>query len=163
MDIVINYDPSKKEYKIYEPSSDTVLVSSNLTEGIVNLDIFLKSQGLIKEDSDILLSENIDYHMDSYTMRAMVESNVNLIKRLRSGQSEFKNSSNKFGLSSNAVATIKNSIKTKNGSAFDQKTSDFSRGSKSFSKGSFSGTMGSFGKSDGKFGSTLGKPRNKKY
>lgn len=160
MDIVINYDPTKKEYKIYEPSTDTVLVSTNLTEGIVNLDIFLKSQGLIQEDSDILLSENIDYHMDSYTMRAMVESNVNLLKRLRSGQSEFKNSSNKFGLSNAATSNIKNTIKNK----LDQKTSDFSKGSKNFSKGNFSGTMGSFGKSSGKFGSNgLGGLKNKKY
>lgn len=158
MDIVINYDPIKKEYKIYEPSTDTILVSTNLTEGIVNLDIFLKSQGLIQEDSDILRSEDIDYHMDSYTMRAMVESNVNLLKRLRSSQSEFKNSSNKFGLSTGG--TLSNTVKNNP----PQKTSDFSKGSKNFSKGSFSGTMGSFGKSSGKFGSSgLGGLKNKKY
>lgn len=157
MDIVINYDPIKKEYKIYEPSTDTILVSTNLTEGIVNLDIFLKSQGLIQEDSDILRSEDIDYHMDSHTMRAMVESNVNLLKRLRSSQSEFKNSSNKFGLS---TGTLSNTVKNNP----SQKTSDFSKGSKNFSKGSFSGTMGSFGKSSGKFGSSgLGGLKNKKY
>ena len=41
MDIVINYDPGTKEYKIYEPTTDSMIVSMNLTEGLVNLNLFL--------------------------------------------------------------------------------------------------------------------------
>ena len=42
MDIVINYDSQTKEYKIYEPTTNSMIISMNLTEGLVNLNLFLK-------------------------------------------------------------------------------------------------------------------------
>ena len=45
IEIVINYDESRKEYKIYEPSTDTLMVSSNLTEALTILNKFLLEIG----------------------------------------------------------------------------------------------------------------------
>ena len=151
MDIVINYDPNTKEYKIYEPSTDSMIISLNLTEGLVNLNLFLKTSGLIPEDSDILLSKEIGYHLDSETFVAMIQSNVELLKRLQNGPSEFKKSAGKYGLPS---ATQKYVPKSKRIENFGNGKSkgEFSRGSKNFSSGSFGGSSG-FGKAKkGKFG-----------
>ena len=149
MDIVINYDPTTKEYKLYEPSTDSLILSTNLTEGLVNLNEFLKSSGLVSED--ILNSADIGYHLDSETFIAMIKSNVDLLKRIQSGPSEFKKSAGKFGLSQSQGSYVPKS-KRYNSSGFGDKKSggDFSRGSKNFSSGAFSGSKSGFGKS--KFG-----------
>lgn len=153
MDIVINYDPGTKEYKIYEPTTDSMIVSMNLTEGLVNLNLFLKSSGLISEDSDILLSKNIGYHLDSETFIAMIQSNVDLLKRLQSGPSEFKKSAGKFGLPTTSHTYIPKAKQAQSFADKGKKSSDFSRGSKNFSSGSFSGSKSGFGKSKkSKFG-----------
>lgn len=93
MDIVVEYE--NKEYKFYEPGTDTLLVSQNLSEGFSNFSKYLKSVGAIK--GSILEESNIRYHLDSKTFMKIVESNVNLLKRLQTGQSEFKTSQDKFG------------------------------------------------------------------
>lgn len=97
IDIVINYDKDKKMFKVYESSSDTLMITSSLSESLLNLNKFLKDSNLINKD--ILQDDNITYHLDSGTMVAMVESNVNLMKRLRNSPSGFINSSQKFGSS----------------------------------------------------------------
>lgn len=153
MDIVINHDPSTKEYKLYEPSTDSLIISMNLTEGLVNLNEFLKSSGLITED--ILKSTNIAYHLDGETFIAMIQSNVDLLKRIQSGPSEFKKSAGKFGLPQASSNYTPKSKRYNGSSGFGDKKSggDFSRGSKNFSSGSFSGSNSGFGKSKkGKFG-----------
>lgn len=154
MDIVINYDPGTKEYKIYEPTTDSMIVSMNLTEGLVNLNLFLLSSGLIPEGSDILLSKDIGYHLDSETFIAMIQSNVDLLKRLQNGPSEFKKSAGKFGLPSSGSSYTPKSKRPDGGfSDKKRKTGEFSRGSKNFSSGSFSGSKNGFGKSKkSKFG-----------
>ena len=153
MDIVINYDPGTKEYKIYEPTTDSMIVSMNLTEGLVNLNLFLKTSGLISEDSDILLSKDIGYHLDSETFVAMIQSNVDLLKRLQSGPSEFKKSAGKFGLPTASHTYIPKAKKTSGFSDTGKRSGEFSRGSKNFSSGSFSGSKSGFGKSKkGRFG-----------
>lgn len=98
IEIVINYDESRKEYKIYEPSTDTLMVSSNLTEALTILNKFLLDSGLSKVD--ILECPDISYHIDSPTMRSIVEGNIKLIKRLRTAPSGFAMSSQRFGGSS---------------------------------------------------------------
>ena len=95
IEIVINYDDSRKEYKIYEPSTDTLMVSSNLTEALTILNKFLLDSGLSK--TDILECPDISYHIDSSTMRSIVEGNIKLIKRLRTAPSGFAMSSQRFG------------------------------------------------------------------
>lgn len=123
--IVINYNKIKKEYQIYESSTETVLISSSLTEGLVNLNLFLKDSGLTKKD--ILEEDDIEYFLDSATIKSMIESNVNLLKKLHSAPSEFKISSGKFGGPNPQMGGQK-------------KLSDFSKSSEAFKKSSFSNT-----------------------
>ena len=101
--VVINYDPGTKEYKVYEPSTNIILVTTNITEALVNLSKFLLDSGMI--DIDILNSDDISYHLDSATMKAIVKSNVTLLKRLNNGPSEIMKSSQKFGQDSKVPST----------------------------------------------------------
>ena len=47
IDVVINYDLEKNEYKIYEPTTDTILITTSLGETFIKLDEFLKQNKLI--------------------------------------------------------------------------------------------------------------------
>lgn len=132
MDIVVSFDPGSKEYRFYEPTTDTLLISKSLGEGFGNLNLFLIQSGKIT--GNILNTDDINYHIDSVTFRSMVESNINLIKRLQGGQSEFKTSSDKFGAS--ALASAK-----KFGMA----------GSGDFGSSKFGGKNSKFGKSEKKW------------
>lgn len=123
IEIVINFDSSQKVYRVFEPSTSTVLVSTNITEALVNLNKFLLESGM--ENSDILSSPDISYHIDSETMKAMIESNVALLRRLNDAPSGFMLSSRKFGGS------------TSFGSAKETKDEGFRRRSGSFSSGEF--------------------------
>lgn len=108
MEIVINYDSGTRIFKIYEPSTDTLLGSANLTEALVNLSEFLKTSGHLG-DSGILGASDINYHIDSATMIKMIESNVELLKRISTGPSAFTISGSRFGMSgtsSNPLASV---------------------------------------------------------
>ena len=94
IEVVINYDPIQKTYKIYEPSTDSLMVSSNLTEALVTLNQFLLNSGLT--DTDLLNSPDISYHLDSYTIRGIIEGNLKLVKRLNQAPSGFQLSGKKF-------------------------------------------------------------------
>ena len=96
IEIVIKYDPSRSEYKIYEPTTDTLMASSNLTGALCMLNKFINSSGL-SSVSNILDCPDISYHIDSATMKAMIESNLSLLNRLRTAPSGFAMSSQKFG------------------------------------------------------------------
>lgn len=155
VEVVINYSQEDQKFKVYEPTTDTLLVSSSLTEALVNLSIFLTQSGLIQ--GDILDYPDISYHLDSFTVKAMVESNVSLLKRLQTAPSGFMISSQKFGGS--LTGSVNRQKKDNNG--FDN--SGFSKaygkekGSKRFSnskgnKSSFSGKSG-FRTANKKFGS----------
>lgn len=137
VEIVINYDKEKDEFKVYEPTTDTILISKSLSEALLNLSNFLSSSGLI--DGDILSYPDISYHLDSYTVKQMIESNVNLLKRLNTAPSGFMISSQRFGGSS-----ISSSKDNSNNSTFGKKKFG------GMSSG-FSGKSG-FKKSNKKFG-----------
>lgn len=98
INIVINYDPTTSGYKVYEPTTQNLILTQDLTEALVTLSLFLQSQGMIT--GDILGAEDITYHLDSHTMKAIIESNVKLMKRLRQAPSAFQSSSQRFGTSS---------------------------------------------------------------
>lgn len=108
INIAIKYNPLDEEYNIYEPSTDTLLLSKNLTEGLVNLNNFLIDSGMTK--TDILKDDSIEYHLCSKTMKAMIDSNVKLIKKLSRGPSEFQVAKDRFGSSPLATATKKSSF-----------------------------------------------------
>ena len=106
IEVVINYDPTRDEFKVYEPTTDTILVSKTLSEALVNLSSFLVGSQLTQ--ADILNCSDISYHFDSETMKRMVESNVNLMKRLNSAPSGFTLSSQRFGTSTLSQSTQRN-------------------------------------------------------
>jgi hypothetical protein len=97
IDVVINFDQSRGEFKLYEPTTDTLLITTSLGETFAKFDEFLKERGLIA--TDILSTADINYHIDSFTFIAMVKSNADLLKRLSNAPSGFMISSNRFGVS----------------------------------------------------------------
>lgn len=140
IEIVINYDSMEEMFKVYEPSTDTLIITKNLTEALVNLSSFLSTSGII--DGDILTSTEITYHIDSQTMKSMIESNVSLIKRLSTSPSGFLISSQKFGGSNT-------SLNNKSRSSYSG--SDFNKGK--FGKKSFGfNGKSSFKSSERRFG-----------
>lgn len=150
VEVVINYDQGTQKYKVYEPTTDTLLVSSNLTEALVNLSMFLTSSGLIQ--GDILNYPEISYHLDSYTVKSMVESNVNLIKRLQTAPSGFMISSQKFGGSISTSSYSSQKRQDNKGSDGFKKSYQSEKRFSSKSSSSFSGKSG-FKTSNKKFGS----------
>lgn len=138
IEIVINYSKEDNVYKIYEPTSDTILVTETLADSLLKLSQFLKDSGLI--GTDILQDSNISYHLDSATMQAMIESNVNLMKRLNSSPSGFMISSQKFGSSLGTTKKNQNQIPQENiGKNNKRKSSGM------FSKSNFKGSYKKFG------------------
>lgn len=138
IEIVINYDPQEKHYKIYEPSTQNLIVSQNLTEALTTLNTFLCMMGMIQ--GSILTAEEISYHLDFWSMKAIIESNAALIKRLQSAPSGFTISGQKFGSSSGLTTKKK------------EKSDWGAESRKKFKSGNFSGNNG-FKQSYKKFGS----------
>lgn len=113
IEIVIKFDPVKKDYMVYEPSTETLMVTTNLTEALLNLNKFLIESGMIQ--TDILECQNISYHIDSQTMKSIIEGNLQLIKRLRNAPSGFMISSQRFGAKTTGNSTSgQNEDKKKN-------------------------------------------------
>ena len=126
INIVIKYDPDKEMFNVYEPTSDTMLVTGTLSESLLKLNDFLKSENLVKDD--ILNTADVSYHLDSYTMSTMIRSNANLLKRLSTANSGFTVSTQRFG--SNKSNNKFNSMATRSwekgfGSAFNKSHKKF--------------------------------------
>ena len=96
VEVVINYDVENKLYKAYEPSTDTLFVTSSLGDTFNKLEAHLLQFGLIA--GSLLSEQNITYHLDSPTFIAIVQSNANLLKRLNNAPSGFMVSSQRLGL-----------------------------------------------------------------
>lgn len=146
INVVINYDSQRKEYKLYEPTTDTIIITANLSETFIKLSEFLTNAGLIS-GGDILNTDQVTYHLDSGTLISMVESNVNLMKRLTTqAPSIFTASALKFGSSSSAQNQQKQKqdySKSKGGKGDYQQPMKSSGGV--FSKSSFKTTNKKFG------------------
>lgn len=126
VEIAITFDPDKEVFKVYEPSSDTLLVTNTLTESLMKLNEFLKSENMIT--GDLLNTADVSYHMDSYSMSTMIRSNANLLKRLSTANSGFTVSTQKFG--SNRANNKFNSMASRNwnkgfGTAFNKSHKKF--------------------------------------
>lgn len=136
IEVVINYDRGSKMYKVYESSTKTVLISENISQALINLSEFLKSNGL--ETNNILDSSDIMYHLDSATMRAIVESNFNLIKRLNQAPTGFMMSDRRFNSGGGSIKSSQvgdksgrsNGLKGRRGSTFGH--GSFVKSSKKF-------------------------------
>ena len=142
IDVVVGFDQEQGMYKIYEPTTDTLFVTTNLGDSFLKLSEFLKEQGMIP--SDILASNDIRYHIDSSTFIAMVESNVNLMKRLSQSPSSFMISDKKFGQPTGQLRDqIQQKKQNNNYKGKTNKRTKFKSGN--FSKSSFGDSYRKFG------------------
>lgn len=139
IDVVINYDESTGSFKLYEPTTDTLLITTSLGDTFIKLSEFLRQSGMIAED--ILSSSEITYHIDSATFLALIQSNVSLLKRLNTAPSGFMISSKRFGVSGQGGNNNNSSSSTK------KKGKRFGSGG-SFSKSSFVSSYKKFGDSN---------------
>ena len=137
IEIVINYDPIAKEFKAYEPKTDTLLITTSLGETFIKLDEVLKKNNIIT--TDLLSNLDITYHIDSYTFFGLIENNINLLKRLNQAPSAFMTSGNRFGISQ----TNYNYQKQKDWGGKSKKKFG---GTGTFSKSSFNNSQKKFGK-----------------
>lgn len=153
IEVVINYSQEDQTFRVYEPTTDTLLISSSLTEALVNLSSFLMQEGMIQ--GDILNYPEISYHLDSFTVKAMVESNVNLMKRLQTAPSGFMLSSQKFGGTSTPLKK-----KDRGGGNNGFESSGFS---KSYKKEAYSKRFSNSKKSSSFSGKSGFKTANKKF
>lgn len=137
IEIVVKYDKARGLYLVYEPTTETLLMTASLGESFLKLSQFLQDQGMI--DKDILQVDNISYHIDSASFIAMVESNANLLKRLSQAPSGFTISSQRFGM-----APQQNQLPAaKNGNKFNSNKSKAGTGT--FSKSAFKNSNKKFG------------------
>lgn len=141
IEIVINYDKDNETFKVYEPTSDTLLITTNLSESFIKLSEFLRNSGMIS--TDILSSSDISYHLDSGTFIAMVESNVALLKRLASAPSVFTTSAQKFGTSFSSGQNNSSGFGKNNINGGKKKSTTYSNGT--FSKSTFKSSSKKFG------------------
>jgi hypothetical protein len=114
------------------------MISANLSEGLVYLEKFLKDSKLIGKG--LLDTDEITYHLDSMSMKNMIESNVNLMKRLNNAPSGFMMSQQKFGGGSSMSS---GSSKDKGG--YKSKTKGSSFGKPTFSHSGFKASFKKFG------------------
>lgn len=138
IEVVICFDPIKEVYKIYEPSTDSLMVSANLTEALILLNKLLHEKGLSQQD--LLNCDDISYHIDSRTMKSIIEGNLTLIKRLQTAPSGFMISAQRFGSSGTSQGSNNNGGSQQKGNNSGRRSS-----------GSFSGATG-FKQSFKKFG-----------
>lgn len=104
IEVVIRYDDQKNCYAVYEPSTDSLMVASNLSEALVLLNNFLRDSGLSKVD--LLGCDDIFYHIDNKSMKAIIEGNLSLLKRLNNAPSGFMISNQRFGMSPNNNSNV---------------------------------------------------------
>ncbi len=125
IDVVVNFDPARGEFKLYEPTTDTLLITTSLGETFAKLDEFLRERGLLA--TNILSTADVNYHIDSATFIAMVKSNADLLKRLNNAPSGFMISSNRFGITPGQ--NLKDSFQKDQGGRGKKKTAMFSKSS----------------------------------
>lgn len=96
--IIINYDKDLGVYKLYNSDLDILLTSDEMFKVLVMFNTHLME--LYGENFNILKSDEIDYILDSASMKQMITSNVQLLKRLSRAPSAFQESAERFGNSS---------------------------------------------------------------
>lgn len=96
--VVINYDSDLEVFKLYYKDLDVVFTSEEMFKVLVLFNSFISEH--YGENFNILNSTEINYILDSYSMKQMILSNVKLIKRLSKMPSAFQQSNERFGSSS---------------------------------------------------------------
>lgn len=101
MEVIIEYDPDMEEYKLYNKELDILLTSTELFKVLVLFNANMAS--IYGDNFSILNCDSISYSLDSYTMKQIISSNVNLIKQLNRAPSAFQESIERFGGSSSSL------------------------------------------------------------
>lgn len=105
MKVIIEYDPDMEEYRLYNSDLDILLTSTELFKVLVLFNANLAS--IYGDSFSILNCDSIEYSLDSYTMKQIISSNVNLIKQLNRAPSAFQESIERFGGSSSMMKSSK--------------------------------------------------------
>lgn len=126
MIVDITRDNDLGEYNLFLRDLSVLIKSPDLFKCLVLLNEYLVNNGY----EELLKDESLMYTMDSYTMVAMISSNVNLLKRLSQAPSKFLQSQEKFGISGQSGSTKPFSSKKK----VDSLTSEWDKMSRSFNK-----------------------------
>lgn len=95
MQVIINYDTEHECFMLYNPDLDVLYTSEELFKVIVLFNAHLMET--YGAEFNVLRSDEIDYVMDSRSMKQMITSNVNLLKRLNRQPSAFQESAARFG------------------------------------------------------------------
>lgn len=127
MIVDITRDNDLGEYNLFLRDLSVLIKSPDLFKCLVLLNEYLVNNGY----EELLKDESLMYTMDSYTMVAMISSNVNLLKRLSQAPSKFLQSQEKFGISSQSGSTKPFSSTKKK---VDSLTSEWDKMSRSFNK-----------------------------
>lgn len=98
MKVIIEYDKENKEFILYSPELNSKIVSKELFKALVIFDEVLRQRTGNKKN--VLNMDDIEYELDSYSMRQIITSNVKLLKRISKMPSEFQEASSKFNNSS---------------------------------------------------------------
>lgn len=98
IDVIINYDSDLEVFKLYYKDLDVVFTSEEMFKVLVLFNSFISEH--YGENFNILNSTEINYILDSHSMKQMILSNVKLIKRLSRMPSAFQKSNERFGSNS---------------------------------------------------------------
>lgn len=101
--VIICYDKSLEEFKLYNKEMDIMITSPELFKLLVLFNSSLVER--FGEDINILKSDEIEYILDSASMKRMIMSNVKLIKRLSKGPSAFQAAGERFGVTNTTQPT----------------------------------------------------------
>lgn len=112
--IIINYDPTAGIYKLYNKDLDVLFTAEEMFKVLVIFNTYLME--LYGENFNILKSDEIEYILDSASMKQMIISNVQLLKRLSRAPSAFQESAERFGNSSISTPSV---MRKSNGSFND--------------------------------------------
>lgn len=98
MKVIIEYDKENKDFILYNSDLNSKIVSKELFKALVIFDEVLRKH--TGNRKNVLNMDDIEYELDSYSMRQIITSNVKLLKRISKMPSEFQAASSMFNNSS---------------------------------------------------------------
>jgi hypothetical protein len=98
MKVIIEYDKENKDFILYNSDLNSKIVSKELFNALVIFDEVLRKH--TGNRKNVLNMDDIEYELDSYSMRQIITSNVKLLKRISKMPSEFQAASSMFNNSS---------------------------------------------------------------
>lgn len=116
--VIINYDQSQEIYTLYNRDLDIAFTSSEMFKVLVLFNSYLTET--CGEEFNVLKSDEIEYILDSSSMKQMITSNVKLIKRLSRLPTAFQQSSEKFGGNTSQLSQMSRTSLNRSNSSTDE-------------------------------------------